>query len=144
MRLLLVVCLALAITGCSDVTATAQKENVLHTQSGEATFYARSFQGDPTASGQKFDNRKAMAAHRSFPFGTVARVTNPENGTSVQVVIVDRGPYGKNRREGAVIDLSRAAAAQLGMLREGQIPVRIEVLQWGNGERNSKLGTESN
>ncbi len=131
MRLLLIVCLALAISGCTDVTATVQKETILHTQTGEATYYARSFQGDRTASGQKFDNRKAMAAHRSFPFGTVARVTNPENGISVQVVIVDRGPYGKNRREGAVIDLSRAAAEQLGMLREGQIPVRIEVLQWG-------------
>ena len=135
MRPLSIVCLALAISSCSGVTATSHKETVLHTQTGEATYYARSFHGVRTASGQKFDNRKAMAAHLSFPFGTVARVTNPDNGNSVQVVIVDRGPYGKNRREGAVIDLSRAAAAQLGMLRDGQIPVRIEVLQWGKGER---------
>jgi rare lipoprotein A len=123
-----------AIAGCSSVEAEDQ-EPVLDTQVGDATFYARSSQGDRTASGSRFDNRKAVAAHRKYPFGTVARVTNLGNGQAVQVVVVDRGPFGKNRREGAIIDLSRAAARQLGMLRDGQVRVRVEVLQWGDGER---------
>jgi rare lipoprotein A len=126
--------IALAVTGCKSVEADDRKQ-VLDTQLGDATFYARSFQGDRTASGSRFDNRKPVAAHRKYPFGTVARVTNLENGKTVQVVVVDRGPFGKNRREGAIIDLSRAAARQLGMLRDGQIRVRLEVLQWGKRER---------
>jgi len=76
-----------------------------------------------------------MAAHRTYPFGTVVRVTNLRNKRSVNVVIVDRGPYGKNRREGAIIDVSPAVAARLGMLRTGQTRVKLEVLVWGNGER---------
>jgi len=126
----------LVLPGCNrSVTAGSQEQEhtVLETQTGDATFYANSFQGDRTASGLKFDNRKAVAAHRTYPFGTVARVTNLENGKSVNVVIVDRGPYGKNRREGALIDLSRSAAQGLDMIREGQVRVRIDVLIWGTG-----------
>jgi rare lipoprotein A len=107
---------------------------VLDTQVGDATFYAQSFQGDRTASGVKFDHRKAVAAHRTYPFGTVARVKNLENGKSVSVVIVDRGPFGKNWREGAIIDLSRTAAQKLGMIHDGQVRVRIDVLAWGDGD----------
>src|SRR5262245_47927417 len=99
-------------------------EPVLHTQLGDATFYARPFNGSTTASGSRFDNRKPIAAHRTYPFGTVVLVTNLENGKTVRVVIVDRGPFGKNRRQGAIIDVSRSAAAQLGMLQDGQVRVR--------------------
>src|SRR6185295_10995730 len=101
----------------------------------DATFYSKSSQGDKTASGSKFDNNKAVAAHRRLPFGTVVRVTNLDNGKSVNVTIVDRGPYGKNRREGAIIDLSRAAARQLDMIEDGQVRVRLDVLEWGNGKK---------
>jgi rare lipoprotein A len=110
---------------------SAKGEKILATQTGEATFYASSFQGEQTASGVSLDNRKLFAAHRSYPFGTVARVTNLKNGRSVTVVVVDRGPYGENRREGAIIDISRAAAEKLGMIRDGRVPVRVEVLKWG-------------
>lgn len=121
------------LCGCSSTASTEQRElTVLRTQIGDATFYARRFQGDRTASGTKFDNRKAVAAHRTYPFGTVVRVTNLENGRSVNVVIVDRGPYGKNRREGAIIDLSREAAKSLGMIEDGQVRVKLEVLIWGS------------
>jgi len=129
--------LAVALVRCPRVEAgsepAAGQKPVMETQFGDATFYARNFQGDRTASGLKFDNRKAVAAHRRFPFGTVVRVTNLENKKSVNVTIVDRGPYGKNRREGTIIDLSRAAATQLGMLHEGQAKVRLDVLEWGDG-----------
>ena len=115
-------------------------QKVLETQVGDATFYSKSFQGDKTASGLKFDNRKAVAAHRRFPFGTVVRVTNLDNGKSVNVTIVDRGPHGKNRREGAIIDLSQAAARQLDMIEDGQVRVRLDVLKWGDSERPTVNG----
>ena len=130
--------LAVAFALSSDVTVgsgpAAAQTPVIQTQVGNATFYAKNFQGDKTASGLKFDNRKAVAAHRRFPFGTVVRVTNLENGKSVNVTIVDRGPYGKNRREGTIIDLSRAAATRLGILHDGQVKVRVDVLEWGDGK----------
>ena len=107
---------------------------VLDTQIGDATFYGAWFEGRKTASGRIFDGSQAIAAHRSYRFGTLVRVTNLQNKHSVNVVIVDRGPYGKNRREGAIIDLSPAAAKKIGIIERGQARVRIEVLVWGNGE----------
>jgi len=106
---------------------------VLDKQFGDATFYASHFDGRVTASGRIFDGDKPMAAHRSYPFGTVVRVTCLRNRRSVKVVIVDRGPYGKNQREGAIIDLSRSAAEKLGIIRRGQARVKLEVLVWGMG-----------
>jgi len=127
----------LVLTHASATSAEKTPSNrpVLKTQIGDATFYASHFQGRKTASGRIFDKNKAMAAHRTYPFGTVVRVTNLRNMRSVNVVIVDRGPYGKNRREGAIIDVSPSAAEKLGILRTGQARVKLEVLVWGNGER---------
>ena len=104
---------------------------VLDRQFGDATFYASYFDGRLTASGRIFDGDKAIAAHRSYPFGTVVRVTCLHNRRTVNVVIVDRGPYGKNQRKGAIIDLSRSAAEKLGIISRGQTRVRLEVLHWG-------------
>ena len=104
---------------------------VLERQFGDATFYASYFDGRPTASGRIFDGDKAIAAHRRYPFGTVVRVTCLRNRRSVNVVIVDRGPFGKNQREGAIIDLSRSAAEKLGIISRGQARVKVEVLLWG-------------
>lgn len=127
----------LVLTHASATSAEKTPSNrpVLKTQIGDATFYASHFQGRKTASGRIFDKNKAMAAHRTYPFGTVVRVTNLRNMRSVNVVIVDRGPYGKNRREGAIIDVSPSAAEKLGILKTGQARVKLEVLVWGNGER---------
>jgi rare lipoprotein A len=107
---------------------------VLDTQIGDATLYAARFEGRKTASGVPFEGDKAMAAHRTYPFGTVVRVTYLRNSRTVTVVIVDRGPYGQNWEEGAIIDLSPIAAKSLGMLRVGQARVKLEVLAWGDGE----------
>ena len=96
---------------------------------GYATYVAHSFHGRTSASGEPFDERKLVAAHRTLPFGSVVRVTNVKNGRSVTVRIVDRGPYGTNYREGTIIDVSRAAARRLGMIRDGQVPARVEVLR---------------
>jgi rare lipoprotein A len=99
---------------------------------GEAAYYARKFEGRPTASGVPFRNAEMMAAHRHYPFGTVLRVTNTSNERSVEVTVVDRGPFGKRAR---ILDLSPAAAEQLGYIREGHADVKVEVVSWGDGFR---------
>jgi len=109
------------------------KVKVLETRVGDATFYGSSFEGRTTASGRIFDGSQAIAAHRTYRFGTLVRVTNLRNMRSVKVVIVDRGPYGKNHKEGALIDLSPSAAKKIGIIERGQARVRIEVLEWGKG-----------
>ena len=106
---------------------------------GDATYLADFFHGRESASGEIFDQRKMVAAHRWLPFGSTVRVTNLQNGRSVNVRIVDRGPYGKNFREGTIIDLSKAAAKQLHMLRDGQVHVSVVVLSVGDGRRVDRV-----
>jgi len=91
-------------------------------QRGEASYYGAGFQGKKTATGEKFDQNERTAAHPALPLGTKATVTNLENGKSVDVKINDRGPYVKGRD----IDLSKSAAKELGMTKEGVAPVKIE------------------
>jgi rare lipoprotein A len=91
---------------------------------GEASFYARMLEGRPTASGETYRGDRYTAAHRSLPFGTLLRVTNLANGRRVDVRVNDRGPFHRRR----ILDLSRAAAAELGMLRRGHAKVQVEVL----------------
>lgn len=109
-------------------------DDVLQTATGGATFYADHFEGRRTASGIPFHQNQMVAAHRSFPFGTILRVTNLGNDRSVNVRVVDRGPFGsgENARR-TIIDLSRRAAAQLDFVGGGRAQVRVEVLQWGEG-----------
>lgn len=96
--------------------------------SGLASYYGARFAGRPTASGALFDPSQLTAAHRSLPFGTQVQVTNPANGESVVVTINDRGPYHGNR----VIDLSEAAAREIGILRRGSGTVQLAVLAPAN------------
>ncbi len=99
---------------------------------GEATYYADRFEGRRTASGIRFRQSEPYAAHRTLPFGSVVRVTNERNGRSVVVRVVDRGPWGPAaKRRNTIIDLSRSAAEQLGYVRAGRTPVRVEVLLEG-------------
>ena len=91
-------------------------------QHGEASYYGAGFQGKKTATGEKFDQNERTAAHPALPLGTKATVTNLENGKSVDVKINDRGPYVKGRD----IDLSKGAAKDLGMTKDGVAPVKIE------------------
>ena len=91
-------------------------------QVGNASWYGPAQDGDETASGEIFDQRKLTAAHRTLPLGTKAMVTNLKTGKSVKVTINDRGPYVKGRK----IDLSRAAARQIGMSKQGVARVKIE------------------
>lgn len=91
---------------------------------GQASWYGGQHHGKTTASGARFDMNKLTAAHRTLPLGTNVRVTNLDNGRSVEVVINDRGPYVGSR----VIDLSREAARRLQMEQEGIASVRVEEL----------------
>jgi rare lipoprotein A len=126
----------LLVSASITASASAQKHS-RSVETGFATFYSRSFEGEKTASGRRFDGDALVAAHRTLPFGTVVRVTNLENGRKVTVHIIDRGPYGENWREGTVIDLSPAAAKQLGMLKDGQVRARVTVVRLGSGRRSS-------
>ena len=123
---------ALASSSAYSAQKGSASVRVLDTQIGDATFYGSRFEGRKTASGRIFDGSQAIAAHRTYRFGTLVRVTNLQNRRSVNVVIVDRGPYGKNRREGAIIDLSPAAAKKIGIIKRGQARVKVEVLVWGD------------
>ncbi len=91
-------------------------------QIGNASWYGPAQDGKETASGETFDQNKLTAAHRTLPLGTKAVVTNLETGKSVNVTINDRGPYVKGRK----IDLSRAAAREIGMSANGVAKVKIE------------------
>lgn len=107
------------------------------TQTGYATWVTPARDGDESASGEIFQGRKFVAAHRTLPWGSIVRVMNLENGRVVTVRVIDRGPYGENYREGAVIDLSRAAARRLKMIEDGKVRVQLTVLRVGSGARVS-------
>jgi rare lipoprotein A len=92
--------------------------------SGLASWYGPGFHGNPSASGEPFNQNAMTAAHRTLPFGTQVLVTNMDNGQSVVVRINDRGPYSGDR----VIDLSTAAARVLGLIQSGVAPVRLDVI----------------
>ena len=96
-----------------------------HTLQGVASWYGYPHHGRITAHGRRFDMYELTAAHRTLPFGTRLRVTNLINGRSVLVTITDRGPSMKDR----VIDLSYAAAREIGMIGPGTAPVLLEILE---------------
>lgn len=89
-----------------------------------ASWYGPKFHGKQTANTEKYNQMALTAAHKTLPFGTMLRVTNPQNGKQVIVRINDRGPYIKGRD----LDLSKGAALQLGMIEKGVIKVEIEKL----------------
>jgi rare lipoprotein A len=94
-------------------------------QTGYATWYGGAHHGGPTASGEKYNKRAMTAAHRTLRMNTRVKVTNKRNGRSVILRINDRGPYGNKSR---IIDVSEAAAEQLGMIVAGVVPVVVEIV----------------
>jgi len=93
-------------------------------QVGVASWYGPGFHGRRAANGEIYNQHRLTAAHRHLPFGTQVKVTNLGNGKSVMVRITDRGPYAKGR----IIDLSRAAARELRMTRDGTARISLEVV----------------
>lgn len=92
---------------------------------GTASWYGQGFEGKLTASGYVYDSNQLTCASNDYPFGTVLKVTNNENGKSVLVVVTDRGGFDEY---GRVIDLSRAAFLKISTLGHGLIDVKIEVV----------------
>lgn len=90
-------------------------------QCGGASWYGPGFHGKKTASGERFNQNAMTAAHKSLPLGSKVKVVDQRTGKSVTVVINDRGPFAKGR----IIDLSKAAATQLGFRARGTTKVCI-------------------
>ncbi|MDP2373987.1 septal ring lytic transglycosylase RlpA family protein [Reyranella sp.] len=101
------------------------KEDFNHVETGVASWYGPGFHGKSTANGERYDQTDRTAAHRTLQMPSIVRVTNLSNGLSTVVRINDRGPFASNR----VIDLSRTAAQELDVIRNGTARVRIEQLQ---------------
>ncbi|MXO90586.1 septal ring lytic transglycosylase RlpA family protein [Altererythrobacter aquaemixtae] len=91
---------------------------------GVASYYGRRFHGRLTANGERFNMNAMTAAHKTLPFGTRVRVTNPRNGKAVVVRINDRGPFIRGR----TIDLSRAAAGEIGIISRGHGRVELDII----------------
>lgn len=106
-----------------DEALSAPRETILGV--GSASYYADKFNGRRTASGETFDNSALTAAHRTLPFGSLVRVTAPDTGASVVVRINDRGPFTRGR----MIDVSRAAAEELGLVARGHATVELALIE---------------
>ncbi len=106
-------------------TAGEARERVREASRGMASWYGMAFSGKRTASGEPFDPAGMTAAHRTLPFGTVVEVRSLVNGRTVRVRINDRGPLLPNR----VIDLSEAAARELGLRGRGTKLVELRVVE---------------
>lgn len=98
--------------------------------SGQASWYGKDFHGGKTASGAPYDMYTYTAAHRTLPLGTVVKVTDEKTGRSVMVCINNRGPFSRGR----IIDLSYAAAEELGLSDRGVAPVNLEVVSNAEGK----------
>jgi len=139
--LLMLCCTVVLVFGCSKIENAQPADQqeatgstgtaVLESREGRASYMARVLDGRKTASGRIFDSSAMVAAHPTYPFGTLIRVIHTESGRSVEVQVIDRGPASAARKEGVIIDVSRAAAEGLGFVQEGRARVRLEVLSWG-------------
>ena len=105
--------------GCSIAATMDNEYSVAKSYHANATWYQCCGR---TASGEKFNPNGATAAHRTYPFGTMLRVTNPDNGRSIVVRVNDRGPFTK----GVDLDISRGGAQELGIILQGRAKVRVE------------------
>lgn len=140
MRRIILIPAAAALLALAGPALADDTPNQGRTQRGEASFYhPERFSGRPMANGDRFDPESNAAAHRTLPLGTVADVTNLENGETRRVVIEDRGPYARGR----ILDVSPRTADELGMRQDGTAPVEVRpVGQLPNRARDGQAGTE--
>lgn len=120
-----VVLLSLAVGACAAGRPPPGSVEPGWTETGEASWYGPGFHGRLTASGEVYDMEAATAAHPWLPFGTSIGVENLDNGRSARARVNDRGPFARGR----ILDVSRAVARELGMLRSGTARVRISILE---------------
>lgn len=124
--------LTLTITLFFSVSLILEAENKIF-QTGKASYYSYELNQRKTASGEHFNPKSLIAAHKTLPIGTKIKVTNLSNNKSVIVRVADRGPFVKNR----IIDLSFGAAKKIGMLKSGTVKVTIEVINNDNNIKKS-------
>ncbi len=113
----------LLLTGSFSITSLSAQE-----LRGEASYYADKFHGRPTSTGEKYDKNDFTAANKDFPVGSILRVTRVDDGRSVDVRVNDCGPH----RKGRVVDLSRAAAEKIGLIRDGVTQVELKLIKLGD------------
>ncbi len=119
---IVVLLFSFCLTGCHSIP-----RDRMNVETGKACWYGDKYRGKLTASGEPFNPDAFTAAHRKLPFDTIVVVKNLKNGKNAKVRINDRGPFVSGR----TIDVSKAAARELDMIREGVVPVRIEVVRLG-------------
>ena len=128
-RIVAVVAVCVALAGCAHKKRTAAPPAVPvkigHTETGIASWYGHPYDGRQSASGEIYNMDAMVAAHRTMPFGTWVRVYNLNNSKTVEVRIIDRGPF----IHGRIIDLSHAAAEAIDMIGPGTARVRVVVIQ---------------
>lgn len=112
--------------GSSALAKKYGSKKALSTLDGKASYYADSLAGNHTANGDIYDPAKFTAAHKKLPFGTIVRVIRVDNGKTTYVRINDRGPFGSAER---IIDLSKAAAKEIEMMKAGVVAVRVEIVE---------------
>jgi rare lipoprotein A len=120
-----IACLLFQTVASAAQIATPTKTSAT-TETGVAIYYSDKMQGKPVTSGEKYDRNALTAAHRTFPLGTMVKVTNLKNNKSIVVRINDRGPHGSKER---IIDLSGRAAQDLDMIKDGKAKVKLEVVE---------------
>lgn len=113
------------------VGATAEHATGEGQEEGKASYYSDKLTGHKTANGEAYDPRALTAAHRTLPFGSMVYVARPD-GRHVTVRINDRGPF----KRGRVIDLSRRAAEQIGLVKEGVGMVELRVVSLPSAKRS--------
>ena len=121
--------LALGLSACATARATeiGALDQLIDIGRGQASYFGNEMAGNRTASGEKCDPDKFTAAHRTVPLGSRLRVTDLVTGRSVVVRVNDRGPFSRGR----VIDLSRAAAKEIGLFARGHGEVQLSLVQPG-------------
>lgn len=110
----------------SDPEGTYTERPALEVLRGRASYYSDRLAGRSTANGDRYDPRAFTAASRDLPFGTIVRVIREDTGASVIVRVNDRGPHRDHSR---ILDLSRAAAERLDMVRAGVVTIRAEIVE---------------
>ncbi|HEY3442443.1 MAG TPA: septal ring lytic transglycosylase RlpA family protein [Paludibaculum sp.] len=129
-----ILCAVLVWSGCGRKKSAARPPAAPApgwSEEGIASWYGDPYHGRQAANGEIYDMEQMTAAHRTLPFGAMVKVTNHTNGKKVEVRITDRGPF----IEGRIIDLSRAAARAIDLIRPGTAPVRIEVRSYALSPR---------
>ena len=113
-----------AVLGCALGATSVAAEDAKPLQKGAASWYGPGFHGKRTANGEVYDENGLTAAHKTLPMPAMVRVTNLENGRSIQVRINDRGPF----EAGRVIDMTRRGAQLLGFIQQGTARVRVDIM----------------